>query len=110
MKDIAVVDLGSNSFQLVIAKADKKLHYVDKVKETVMLANGLNEERVISQETQEKAFEALQKFGERLVNFPEQNVKIIGTSTLRKAQNASEFISKAESILGFPIEIISWNR
>lgn len=107
MKEIAVVDLGSNSFQLVIAKADKKLHYVDKVKETVMLANGLNEDKIISEETQKVAFAALEKFGERLVNFPEQNVKIIGTSTLRKAQNANEFITKAESILGFPVEIIS---
>lgn len=107
MKEIAVVDLGSNSFQLVIAKVGLKLHYVDKVKETVMLANGLNEEKIITKETQDLAFEAIQKFGERLVNFTEQNVKIIGTSTLRKAKNAREFIAKAESILGFPIEIIS---
>lgn len=48
-----------------------------------------------------------QPFAERLQDIPAENIRIVGTATLRTATNAGEFIAKANQILGHPIDVIS---
>lgn len=105
---VAAIDLGSNSFHMIVCKLEKgKLRTVDRLKEMVRLASGLDKHRNIDRKTQDKALECLERFGQRIRNFPPGSVRIVGTNTLRTAKNSREFINKAEKALGHPIEIIA---
>ncbi|WP_031433403.1 exopolyphosphatase [Methylomarinum vadi] len=105
---VAAVDLGSNSFHMLICSLkDGKLQTVDRLKEMVRLASGLDENKNLDQETQQRALACLERFGQRIRNFPPHSVSIVGTNTLRTARNSRKFIAKAEKALGHPIHIVS---
>ncbi len=106
--NVAAVDLGSNSFHMIICSLqDGKLQTIDRLKEMVRLAAGMDEHKTLDHATQEKALACLERFGQRISNFPPNSVRIVGTNTLRQARNADQFIHKAERALGHPIHIIS---
>ena len=73
----------------------------------VRLASGLDADNVLDENTQLRALACLERFGQRIRNFPPGSVRIVGTNTLRTAQNAGQFLIKAEQALGHPIHIIS---
>jgi exopolyphosphatase/guanosine-5'-triphosphate,3'-diphosphate pyrophosphatase len=105
---LAAVDLGSNSFHLEVGRVvDDQLYPLDSLKETVRLGAGLTPDKKLEVGIQEKALGALKRFGERLAGMPPESVRVVGTNTLRVAKNAKEFIARAESTLGFPIEVVS---
>jgi len=105
----AAVDLGSNSFHLVIARREPNgaLVIIDRLREMVRLAAGLDDERRLSAESRTRALECLGRFGQRLGEIPPANVRIVGTNTLRKARNADEFVRAAEDALNHRVEIVS---
>ena len=104
----AALDLGSNSFHLIVAShRTGRIQVIDKLKEMVRLADGLNEKGKLSPEVTQRAIDCLQRFGQRLRPLPRDHVRVVGTSTLRRAKNGAEFLSAAEAALGHDIEIIS---
>jgi exopolyphosphatase/guanosine-5'-triphosphate,3'-diphosphate pyrophosphatase len=105
---LAAVDLGSNSFRLEVARvAGDQLYPLDSLKETVRLAGGLGENKLLDDATQARALACLQRFGERLRGLSPEAIRCVGTSTLRIARNAEAFISRAEAALGHPIEVVA---
>jgi exopolyphosphatase/guanosine-5'-triphosphate,3'-diphosphate pyrophosphatase len=104
----AALDLGSNSFHLLIASfQDGKLRVIDRHKDIVRLAAGLDDDGCLSEDAQIRALESLTKMADRLRGVPRRQIRIVGTNTLRAASNANEFMAKAEAVLGLPINIIS---
>lgn len=105
---VAAVDLGSNSFHMVVARlADGQLHVVDRLRERVALASGLDEHKQLNKDTEERALRVLGIFGKRLEHMPAGSVRAVGTNTLRQAKNSRVFLRVAEAALGHPIEVIS---
>ena len=105
---IAAVDLGSNSFHLVIARLDSgRLVVVDRIREIVRLGGGLDKNSCLTEEKQRIALGCLRRFGERLRNIPPTNIRAVGTNTFRKAKNIQDFLPQAEKSLGHSIEIIT---
>ena len=106
--DVAAIDLGSNSFHMVIAQIKNgQLKIIDRLREPVRLADGLDEWQRLGEEAQLRALSCLERFGQRLVNVPQGCVRAVGTNTLRSASNGPEFIGQAERLLGHPIEVVS---
>jgi len=109
---LAAVDLGSNSFRLLIARVETSplgelAVPLDAVKQTVRLASGLKRDGSLDEESRRRALLALTGFGERLRSFSPDAVRAVATNTLRVARNANRFLATAEAALGFPIEVIS---
>lgn len=105
---VASVDLGSNSFHMIVCRIqNNELVVVDRLREMVRLAAGIDEHKNLSEEAQQRALDCLARMGQRLRDLPRHCVRIVGTNTLRSAANAQEFIEKAEACLGHPIDIIS---
>lgn len=105
---IAVVDLGSNSFQMLVARLEATgFQIIDKLREPVRLASGLDAGGMINDAARERALQCLARFGQRLRGLPGTQVRAVGTNTLREAANAAQFVSAAEAVLGHPIEAIS---
>ena len=105
---LAAVDLGSNSFRLQVGRlVDDQIYPLDSLKEPVRLAAGLGADKRIDSASQQRALEALRRFGERLRGFAPASVRVVATNTLRVARNSADFLPQAEAALGFPVEIIS---
>src|SRR5688572_31956644 len=105
---VAGVDLGSNSFHMIVARADEgQLHILDRMRERVRLAQGLDGDRRLSEEAITRALACLERFGQRVRELPQGAVRAAGTNTLRQARNSAEFLERARELLGHPIEIIA---
>ncbi|WP_261842586.1 exopolyphosphatase [Aliamphritea ceti] len=105
---LAAIDLGSNSFHIVIAKLDQgELLPIDVLSEKVQLAAGLDNNNRLSEEAQQRGLACLQRFAERIKCLPAGAVSAVATNALREATNSREFIVKAETILGRSIEVIA---
>ena len=103
---VAAVDLGSNSFHMVIARVvDGHLHVVDRMRERVQLASGLTEEGIGS-DAEARALACLERFGQRLNGMSRDRVRAVGTNTFRKAKNKRAFLRRCETVLGHDIEVI----
>lgn len=108
VESYAAIDLGSNSFHMIVANwIDGRLQIIDRMKEMVRLASGLNERQELSKESMQQALECLQRFGQRIREIPQLNVRAVGTNTLRQARNSNVFMTQAHQALGHPIEIIA---
>lgn len=84
-----------------------QLIIIDRIRETVRLAEGLSDEGDISPDARARALDCLARFGERLREMHADSVRAAGTSTLRRAREDIGFMAEAEAALGHPIEIIS---
>ncbi|MBW1878846.1 MAG: exopolyphosphatase, partial [Deltaproteobacteria bacterium] len=105
---LAAVDLGSNSFHMLVARVvDHEVHVVDRIKERVALAEGLDDNHFLNLEARDRALACLEQFGQRIAHIPPGLVRAVGTNTLRKARNARNFLARAQATLGHPIEIIA---
>jgi exopolyphosphatase/guanosine-5'-triphosphate,3'-diphosphate pyrophosphatase len=105
---IAGVDLGSNSFHMVVARYERgELVTLDRSDEMVRFASALDERGRIIEENAEPALACLERFGQRLRDMRADSVRAVGTNTFRRAKNAQGFLARAQHALGYPIEIIS---
>ncbi len=105
---IAAVDLGSNSFHMVVARDQHgQLKIIDRIREMVRLGAGLGPSGEISTEAQERAIKCLQRFGQRIQEMHADSVRVVGTNTFRLAKNSDEFVQRAEEALGHPVQVIS---
>ena len=105
---MAAVDLGSNSFHMVVARAHHgQLAIVDRLREMVRLASGLTADGRLDNESQDRALACLRRFGQRLKDMHAETVRVVGTNTLRRARNADFFLSAAEEALGHPVEVVA---
>jgi len=92
---------------MVVAREDRgQLHIIDRLKEMVRLSGGLNADGELDPASQERALECLSRFGQRLRGIAPERVRIVGTSTLRRARNSRKFRSRARELLGNPVEVI----
>ncbi|MCY7296033.1 exopolyphosphatase [Alteromonas sp. a30] len=105
---VAALDIGSNSFHLVIARiVAGSVQILHRVKQKVRLADGLTENNQLSEEAIQRGLSALEACKESMQGFEPDTVRIVATHTLRLAKNAREFINAARAILPYPVEIIS---
>ena len=104
----AAVDLGSNSFHMVIARVHgDKVEVIDREKEMVQLALGINKDGYLGQGAQQRALACLERFSERLRDIPRAQIRAVGTKALRSARQSKQFLKAAEEALGVSIQIIS---
>ena len=109
---VAAVDLGSNSFRMLVAQVVKtpsgtQLRPIDTLRESVRLAAGLTDSKLLGNDAYQRGISALHRFGERIRGFDPSRVRAVATNTLRVAKNAANFVRDAEEALGFPIEVIA---
>ncbi len=105
---LAAVDLGSNSFHMVVAEeigSDIRLH--DRLREGVRLAEGLRDDGSLDPEVEKRALDCLARFGQRLRGIRPERVRVIGTNTLRQASATEGFVRAIENTLGYPLEIVA---
>ena len=105
---IAALDIGSNSFHLLIASVTTSgLVAEHRYKQTVQLGAGLDADNNLTHLAIERGLETLRSFVAILNQHQVSKVYCVATNTLRLANNADEFIQHAESILLSSVDVIS---
>lgn len=84
-----------------------QLAIIDRIRETVRLSEGLDQQGSLTEAARQRALECLARFGQRLRDMCASSVRTAGTSALRRASDSSAFRRDAERALGHPIEVIS---
>src|SRR3979490_2925358 len=102
---LAAVDLGSNSFHMVVARySHGQLVILDRLREMVRLAAGMGDSGRLDDAATDRALRCLERFGQRLRAMHADSVRVVGTNALRRARRQRRLLERA---LGHPIEIIS---
>jgi exopolyphosphatase / guanosine-5'-triphosphate,3'-diphosphate pyrophosphatase len=105
---IAAIDLGSNSFHMVLARVDHgEIRILERLGEKVQLGAGLDEEGMLSEEAMQRGFDCLRRFGQLIQGLPESAVRVVGTNALREARNRAYFIRQVRQILGHRVDVVS---
>jgi exopolyphosphatase/guanosine-5'-triphosphate,3'-diphosphate pyrophosphatase len=105
---LAAVDLGSNSFHMVVARySHGQLVILDRLREMVRLAAGMGDSGRLDDTSADRALRCLERFGQRLRAMRADSVRVVGTNALRRAKRKRWFLEHARAALGHPIEIIS---
>lgn len=104
----AAVDLGSNSFHLVVAReVDGRLQILHKEKQRVYLAAGLDQDNHLDDDAIERALHVLAQFAATLKGYEKKHVEVAATYTLRKCQNLRHFLKQAKQVFPYKINVIS---
>ncbi|MEO7430664.1 MAG: Ppx/GppA phosphatase family protein [Dokdonella sp.] len=105
---LAAVDLGSNSFHLVVARYEHgSLRLIDRLRDSVRMAMGLRPDGSLDAERRKRALECLARFGQRLRSLPPERVRAVATNSVRRLAHPQAFLLPAETALGHPIEVVA---
>lgn len=105
---VAAIDLGSNSFHMVLAKVDHgEIRILERLGEKVQLAAGLSEDGELSEEAMQRGIDCLRRFAQLINGLPEGAVRIVGTNALREARNRAQFMRQVRQIIGHRVDVIS---
>lgn len=93
---------------MVVARySHGQLVVIDRLREMVRLAEGVEANGRIDKDVAARALACLQRFGQRLRDMKASSVRVVGTNALRLARRKQAFLERAREALGHPIEIIS---
>jgi exopolyphosphatase/guanosine-5'-triphosphate,3'-diphosphate pyrophosphatase len=105
---LAAIDMGSNSFRLEIGQLrEGRYRRQLYLKETVRLGAGLDAQGYLTDEAAQRGLLCLQRFAASMTGLVPAQVRAVATQTLREARNRNDFLARAETALGLPIEVIS---
>ena len=103
---LAAIDLGSNSFHLIVARVEHgEMRPVEVLAEKVQLGAGLVDNR-LSPDAIERGLDCLARFAQMLGTVSTERIRVVGTNALRVADNRREFTRPAQQILGAPVDVI----
>ncbi len=107
---LAVIDLGSNSFRLVVFMAgDGWWRRTDEIYEPVRISEGMMASGRLGEEPMERALATLDVFAHfcRASGLGEESVDAVATSAIRDAENAPGFLERAHERFELPIRVLS---
>jgi exopolyphosphatase/guanosine-5'-triphosphate,3'-diphosphate pyrophosphatase len=107
---LAVIDLGSNSFRLVVfMSGDGWWKRTDEIHEPVRIGEGMIASGSLGEEPMERALATLDVFAHfsRAARLGEDAVDAVATSAIRDAENAEGFLARARDCFGLPIRVLS---
>lgn len=107
---IASIDIGTNTFRLLVSEADgenslKKL-YISR--EITRLGEGLTPERMlINPNAIDRSLKTLSGFSLKIKEYDVRKLRAVATSAVRESQNGQDFVKKVEAETGISVEVIS---
>jgi exopolyphosphatase / guanosine-5'-triphosphate,3'-diphosphate pyrophosphatase len=109
MKRCSIIDLGSNTFHILIVDVEDN-KFVEVYRERVFTRLGEGGIDTLTSGAIQRGLNTAVHFGKLLKEYSADNVIITGTAALRTAQNANEFVVPAEIAFGHPIQLIDGNK
>ncbi|MDH4057376.1 MAG: exopolyphosphatase [Cyclobacteriaceae bacterium] len=108
---IAIIDLGTNTFHLLIAEQDKKTYrIIHREKQAVKIGAGGINQNTISEAGLQRGIETIKNFRKTIDSFYINKIFAFGTSALRNATNQKEVISKIKQETRMEVSVISGDQ
>lgn len=108
MATFAAVDIGANSVRLKIARLrNNKLVELEDDREVVRLGESVFRSGLLDPKAMAQTVKVLQRFHRAAQSHGANLVRVVATSSLRDARNASAFTEWVESATGWRVEVIS---
>jgi exopolyphosphatase/guanosine-5'-triphosphate,3'-diphosphate pyrophosphatase len=107
MRTLAVIDLGSNSFRLVVFSYNGWWRRTDEIHETVRIGEGLDATGELQPEPMERALETLEMYAHFCRATGVEEVRPVATSAIRDASNQAEFLAAARERTGLEVEVLA---
>jgi len=110
---VAVIDLGTNTFNLLIAEIDTGRNlYAKKVRNriSVKLGEGGINQGYIAEQPFQRGIEAIKRFKAIIDTYPVDEVVAIATSAIRSASNGTDFTGEVLRLTGIKVTVIDGNR
>lgn len=109
MKNIGIIDIGSNSMRLVLIEIGRKNYFrvIDEVKETVRLGMDMTADGKLHPLRMEKAISTLASFQSLCEGLGECNIFPVATEAVRRASNQKEFLQMVKSMLNMEIRVLT---
>lgn len=106
---LSAIDIGTNSFHLVVAEVNDKGRFkiLTKEKEVVRLGKSSRDMKYISEEAKERGIATLKRFKLISDSFNAGRIRAVATSAVREAINKGEFINEAYEKTGINVEVVS---
>ena len=105
---IAAVDMGSNSFHMVVARMEHgEPRVIDRLRDTVRMAAGLRADGTLEATRRTRALHCLARFGQRMAGLPAQRVARWPPIPYANWRIRKRPSTAAEAALGHPIEVVS---
>lgn len=105
---LAAVDIGTNSFHLVVAKVlpNGRFEVLDTEKEMVRLGSGSGDMKHLEPDAVERGIACLRRF-RQVADIHRARLRAVATSAVREAENQGEFIDRCRTEAGVEVEVIS---
>lgn len=112
MKNIAIIDIGSNSIRLVLVQVKKGSFFkiIKEIKKTVRLGENTNEKNTLLHTKMDMAVETLKVFKRICTSAGVDEIIAVATAAVRKAKNKKEFLNKVKNEIGINIRVLSGNE
>lgn len=109
---IAVIDLGTNTFNLLIVEKNGDFTYkkLESARIPVKLGEGSINKGYISDEPFNRGINALKEYRKIIDKNDVKKVLALATSAIRSASNGAEFVAKAKELTGIDIDVIDGLR
>ncbi|MFI5149212.1 MAG: phosphatase [Bacteroidia bacterium] len=109
---LAIIDLGTNTFNLLIAEkhSDGSHRILFKTKVASKLGEGGINDGIIRPAAFQRGMHALKGYKEKMDSLEVGTVYAFATSAIRSATNGAEFVQEVKSQTGIEIQIISGDR
>lgn len=107
----AVIDLGTNTFNLLIAEnVDGKIKEIVREKKTVKIGKGGLNNNLITEEAYNRAIRTIKEYAQLIQNYDVSDKRIVATSAFRTTKNGTQLASEIEKIMNAKVEIIDGNK
>jgi exopolyphosphatase/guanosine-5'-triphosphate,3'-diphosphate pyrophosphatase len=108
----AVIDLGTNTCNLLIAESSGKgtFRVLHEERIAVKMGRGGIHQKKLLPEAMERGLSALSLHKKSIQKYGASEVRVIGTSAIRGASNRDEFSEMVRSQLGWELEVIDGNK
>lgn len=109
METVAVIDLGSNTARMVLARILPNGHFIifDELKETVRLGQDMDRDGFLKPSRVAQAVKTLKMFRKLCDSYNVDKVYAFATNAVRRAKNQKSFIEEINAVCGFKIRVLS---
>ncbi len=106
---LAVIDMGSNSFRLIVIEYVPQLSFkmIDEVREAVRLSEGIGKDDRIQPAAMQRAIRAAQVYAAFCRASGISEILVAGTSAIRRAHNQHEFLAQVAATSGLQVRVLT---
>ena len=112
MKNLVIIDLGSNSIRMTInqRQPDGSYREIRRLRNPVRLADRMGSARLLQPDVMNRAIQVLKRFRKVYSSYPDVKAVGIATAAVRQARNQQPFLDRVKRVIGIDVQVLSGSQ